>query len=98
MHRMLSGYNHNIPYKNRIFHLQTEDGGTAAGVLTSTLFLEGAVVASRRTPYPAGAGRSPSREEIREMMEKQHRELARELRAGRYDEEIGRLLSRTGGG
>jgi hypothetical protein len=80
------GLNHNIRYRDRVYHLQTENGGAAQREIFTQLFLGGNIIASARRP-------SPSTEvgQIRKEMEAQHRAVAKALLAGQHDEIIGRF-------
>src|SRR5689334_11127551 len=49
--RMLPGYNHNIRYKDKVFHVQTEDNGLDAPNLVTQVFLGGQIVAIERASY-----------------------------------------------
>lgn len=90
---MLTGYNHNLPYKNRVFHLQTEDGGPSSKTITSTVFLDGAVIETRKADYSDTEGASTGADVIRKLMEQQHRTLAEDLRGGLLDSQIQPFLN-----
>lgn len=92
---MLPGLNHNIRYRELLFHVQTEDSGVAQGELTTHVFIEGRVIASARTSYreealalPAGASREAF---VRTRMQDQHKRLMKALVAGEYDPKIPEL-------
>ena len=42
------GYNHNLRYGGRVFHVQTEDSGTAYARLYTHLFFEGTILSSKK--------------------------------------------------
>ena len=48
---MLPGYNHNIRYKDKVFHVQTEDNGLNDPDLVTQVFLGGQFVAIERSSY-----------------------------------------------
>ena len=48
---MIPGLNHNIRYREMVFHVQTEDSGLSRCQLTTHIFYEGSVIAHERTPY-----------------------------------------------
>lgn len=85
---MISGLNDNILYKNREFHIQTEDGGPRVRVITSQIFHRGAVVASRRTDYSDLPDTAESLGPLRQLMARQHKDLRDELLAGKLDAAI----------
>ena len=82
---MISGLNDNIRYKNREFHLQTEDGGPKARIVTSQIFYRGAVVSSRRTDYSHLPDPAENAGPLRQLMLRQHKELRDELFSGKLD-------------
>lgn len=92
------GFNHNIPYKGRTFHVQTEDSGPQHAHVITHVFLGGNILASTKNLY-ADLVSSLSGSElfaaVRKRMEEQHKAMMRELLQGKHDEEIAR---RSGGG
>jgi hypothetical protein len=80
----LLGYNHNVRYGGHIFHVQTEDSGTGNPHLFTHLFFEGSILASKRGQYDP----SLSEEEVRTMMQAQHKAILKELKQAAYDERI----------
>lgn len=92
---MLPGINHNIRYKDRLFHVQTEDRGLDQPLLTTHVFLEGSVIAEERSRYEdAIAGmedREPRNQTIRALMQTQHKGCLKILVGGGYDDRISRF-------
>lgn len=92
---MIPGLNHNIRYRDRVFHVQTEDSGLIRRQLTTHVFLEGSVIAHERTTYAEAlaslADETLRNAEIRKLMQGQHRTLLRRLVDGAYDEVLVRL-------
>lgn len=85
---MIQGFNHNIRYGGRVFHVQTEDSGLANPHITTHLYHGGTIVASKKTSY-ADIITSDRRDEvIREIMKEQHRQMLLDLRDGRLDENL----------
>lgn len=82
---MLPGFNHDVRHGGRVFHVQTEDSGPDAAQVTTHLFLDGAVLATRKSSY-ADLRDAPDRPAlVRRRMEEQHKELLRRLVAGEFD-------------
>lgn len=82
---MLQGFNHNIRYHGRLFHVQTEDGGLQNPHIVTLLYHGGSIVSSKKTAY-ADILTSDRRDEVvREIMREQHRQMLRDLREGRFD-------------
>ena len=45
------GYNHNLRYGGRVFHVQTEDSGQAYARVYTHLFFEGTILSSKKQEY-----------------------------------------------
>jgi hypothetical protein len=80
----LLGYNHNVKYKGRIYHAQSEDSGPANPHLFTHLYYEGTIVATKRHEYD----RESSDEIVRGLMQGQHKAILKELRHGVHDERL----------
>jgi hypothetical protein len=85
----LLGYNHNVKYGGYIFHVQTEDSGPANPHLFTHLFFEGSILASKRGQYDPDL----SEDEVRAMMQAQHKAILKELKQTAFDERIARFFS-----
>jgi hypothetical protein len=56
------GYNHNIPHRGRLYHVQTEDSGVARAHIFTHVFYDGTIVASNRsTTSPSSRARTSTR-------------------------------------
>jgi hypothetical protein len=88
----LLGYNHNVKYGGHIFHVQTEDSGPGNPHLFTHLFFEGSILASKRGQYDP----STPEEEVRTMMQAQHKAILKELKQTTYDERIARFFDLRG--
>ncbi len=82
---MLPGFNHNIKYKDKIYHVQTEDSGEENPVVISHIFIGGNIIATKKTNYSHILGKDNMREILKSIMENQHKELIKELISGKYD-------------
>lgn len=85
---MITGFNTDVEYEGRTFHVQTEDKGRGNPVVESLVYSGGEIVASRRASY-AELARSAeySEAEVLKRMEAQHQALIRDIRNGRFDPE-----------
>lgn len=81
---MLVGYNTNVPYKGITYHVQTEDNGLKNPVIVTLLYLKGTILASKKTNYAHIASIPDSKEKVRELMKEQHKNMIKELIAGRH--------------
>jgi hypothetical protein len=82
---MVVGFNHNIKYRGKTFHAQTEDSGADRPMVVTHLFLGGNIIASKRTSYADIAGAENLSDVVRSLMEEQHKEVLRNLVHGVYD-------------
>ncbi len=81
---MLVGYNTNISYKNKIYHIQTEDNGRSNPVIVTLLYSEGAILSSKRTNYANLLDEPDSNDKIRNLMKEQHKDMIKGLVRGKY--------------
>lgn len=85
---MLVGYNHNIKHEGQMFHIQTEDSGRPSMSVTTLLFIDGTIIASKKSKYAELAEKEGYEKELRLLMQNQHKELLLQLRDGFYDDKI----------
>lgn len=83
--KALTGFNHNIKHKGRVFHVQTEDSGVNNPHIITHLFVGGNILASKKTSYADILNAENLPEVVRELMEEQHKEMLRNLINGIYD-------------
>lgn len=85
---MITGYNTDVQYDGRTFHVQTEDKGHGNPVIESLVYTGGEIVTTRRNSYAELVrGGSVPEAEIQKRMEAQHQALIREIVSGRFDPE-----------
>lgn len=82
---MLTGYNTDFKFQGKVFHCQTEDGGTNSPYITSLLYHQGAILASRKTSYADILKADCLDEVVRELMMEQHKQMIRDLMQGKLD-------------
>jgi hypothetical protein len=78
------GYNHNIQFHGKVFHVQTEDSGAAHARLFTHLFFEGTILASKKHEYDGGA----PEDAVRLLMQRLHKAMIKELKEGVHDQRI----------
>jgi hypothetical protein len=81
---MLVGYNTNISYKERIYHIQTEDSGKSNPVIVTLLYSQGAILASKKTSYADFISAPDFKEKVSKLMKIQHKVMIKELLSGKY--------------
>jgi hypothetical protein len=84
--KALTGFNHNINYKGKVYHVQTEDSGVSNAHIITHLFKGGNIVASKRTSYADIVSAEHLPEIVRQLMEEQHKEMLRNLMSGAFDQ------------
>lgn len=82
---MLIGYNTNIAYKGRQYHVQTEDTGLTNPCVVTLLYHQGAILRSTKTSYSNIIGHPDFEAQLRNLMKQQHREMIRQLITGKCD-------------
>src|SRR3954466_631602 len=82
------GYNHNVRYAGRLWHVQTEDSGVSNPHIFPPLFYEGTILATKRVDY------DPTSEVgvVQKLMQAQHKAMLRDLKQGAFDDKISRFF------
>ncbi len=81
---MLVGYNTNISYKEKIYHIQTEDSGQNNPVIVTLLYSKGAILASKKTSYAHILNNADFTEKVTKIMKAQHKLIIRDLLSGKF--------------
>src|SRR6267154_2719073 len=79
------GFNHNVKYGPRVYHVQTEDSGLPHAHYITHLFVGGNIVSSMKSSYAENAGERDLARVVRGLMEHQHKAMLRRLVAGEFD-------------
>jgi hypothetical protein len=82
---MITGYNTDVEYAGRVYHVQTEDKGDSNPVVETLVYSRGAILDSRRSSYAEVLKNGHDEKAIIRLMDQQHRRMVREVRNGRYD-------------
>ena len=86
---MIGGFNTNIRYKGRMFHVQTEDSGKAKPKIVTLLYEGGVILTSTKSSYEDQVGSDNLQSVVRELMEQQHSLMVQALKDGELDEVVG---------
>ena len=86
------GYNHNLRYGGRVFHVQTEDSGQGYARMYTHLFFEGTILSSKKQEYDPEA----AEEAVRASMQQLHKAMIKELTRGEHDPRIAAFFSARG--
>ena len=81
---MHNGFNTNVPYKGKMYHVQTEDGGARNPVLTTMLYHKGEILATEKSSYAEVLVDDDWKEKVLEKMKEQHRTVIKNLMAGKF--------------
>jgi hypothetical protein len=80
---VLAGFNTDIEFDGKTYHVQTEDKGAPAHMIMSLVYEKGTILASKRTTYEDAVG---LQKEIAERVQRQHRLICAAIRAGRLED------------
>ncbi|HYX25988.1 MAG TPA: hypothetical protein VFC23_17670, partial [Thermoanaerobaculia bacterium] len=72
---MITGYNTDVRHGEVVFHVQTEDKGTANPFIESLVYVGGQVLASKRASYADLLAEGREEKEIVAFMDHQHRTM-----------------------
>lgn len=88
------GYNHNIPHRGRLYHVQTEDSGIARAHIFTHVFFDGTIISSNKVDYKDKLAAEPEVLDgiIVGMMQESHKAMIRQLRSGKFDDTIVRFI------
>jgi hypothetical protein len=92
---VVTGFNHNVRHRGKVYHVQTEDSGADIAHYITHVFVGGNILASKKTSYAALRDAPDVRERVRELMEEQHKDVLRNLLGGVYDEAEALLATRS---
>jgi len=83
---MITGFNTDVDYQGRVFHVQTEDRGRENPLIESLIYCGGEILASQQNRYDELAVSDDYSEgEVSQLMELQHQTMIREIFNGKYD-------------
>jgi hypothetical protein len=81
---VITGFNTDVKYKGVVYHVQTEDKGTANPLIETLIYKGGEILGSRRLPYADLVTRGDEAA-ITKLMEDQHKGMIMEVKRGRFD-------------
>jgi len=90
---MLHGYNNDIEYRGKEFHIQTEDLGESVGKIEAQIFHEGQILDTETVSYESvmeNTGEEDNLEaKLKSLLQATHKGLYERLVSGEYDEMVG---------
>jgi hypothetical protein len=88
------GFNHNVKFGPRVYHVQTEDSGLPHAHYITHLFVGGNIVASMKSSYVDLVDAEPDLPKaIRILMEAQHKAMLKRLVSGEFNDMAQRVSS-----
>ncbi len=88
---MIVGYNHNVSYRGKTFHVQTEDSGPVRPQLVTLLYFGGTIISSKKTVYADIIKVDHLEKVVEELAKEQHKGMLRSLTHGELDQRIAEL-------
>ncbi|HEY8379722.1 MAG TPA: hypothetical protein VIK91_24695 [Nannocystis sp.] len=82
------GYNHNIPHRGRLYHVQTEDSGIQRAHIFTHVFYDGTIISTNKVDYRDKLESENLDAVIIGLMQESHKSMIRQLRSGAFDEKI----------
>ena len=96
---VITGFNTNVRHGGRMFHVQTEDSGRKNPHIISHLYCGGTILASEKSHYDERLDADDLDDQVRGLMEAQHKAMLRRLKGAGFDDVIvERLGGETGEG
>src|SRR3954464_12516336 len=89
---VITGFNTDIPYDGVTYHVQTEDKGLDTPLILSLVYVGGAIIASKRTPYADLISKGFDESVLTERLQRQHKLICAAIKSGRVED-----LKRMGG-
>jgi hypothetical protein len=83
---VISGFNTDIEFQGTVYHVQTEDKGLPARMITSLVYDRGTILASKRVSYEDLAAVNFDEKALTERLSRQHKLICAAVKAGRIAE------------
>lgn len=84
---MITGFNQDVSYKGKVYHVQTEDRGKGNPVIETLIYAGGEILASRKTSYAELMAEGYDEAKVAQLLEQQHRRIVVEIKLGKYAKE-----------
>jgi hypothetical protein len=83
---VITGFNTDVEHDGVVYHVQTEDKGLDSPLILSLVYVGGAILASKRSPYEDLIAAGFSDEALSERLKRQHRLICAAIHSGRLNE------------
>jgi hypothetical protein len=81
---MITGFNTDVVYNNKTYHVQTEDVPGDNPYTLTLLYHGGAILARIKTNYGSLFPQKLTERQIQDLMERQHKKMMTDLRSGKF--------------
>jgi len=85
---LITGYNHNVKYRDDIFHVQTEDSGRDKAHIITHLYYGGNIIQSSKVSYCDFLNDGDLETKVINLMKDQHKSILKGLIQGKFDSKI----------
>lgn len=83
---MITGFNTDVEHDGVVYHVQTEDKGLGSPLILSLIYVGGAILASKRSPYDDLLATGFSETALAERLQRQHKLICAAIIAGRIED------------
>lgn len=83
---VITGFNTDIEHDGTVYHVQTEDKGLASPLILSLVYVGGAILASKRSPYDDLITKGFDEKELADRLNRQHKLICAAIRSGRIED------------
>ncbi|MFN2595895.1 MAG: hypothetical protein ABR563_01760 [Pyrinomonadaceae bacterium] len=83
---MITGFNTDVEHNGTVYHVQTEDKGLDTPFILSLVYVGGAILASKRSPYDDLVAGGFDAALLGERLQRQHKLICAAIAAGRVED------------
>ena len=94
---MITGFNTDVSYNSKIYHVQTEDVTGDDPYTLTLLYQGGAIIARIKTNYGSLFPQKLTEHQVLDLMQRQHKKMILDLRTGKFAKVTGVEPSRPFG-
>lgn len=84
---MITGFNQDVTYKGKVYHVQTEDRGKANPVIETLIYVGGEILSSKKVPYDDLLQEGYDEAKLMSRLEQQHRRIVVDIKLGKFAKE-----------
>jgi hypothetical protein len=89
---VVTGFNTDVEHEGRIYHVQTEDKGTANPTIESLVYRGGEILAAVRSSYADLKAQGFDEAEVGRRIEAQHNQVLADVRSGKFEVKKARVF------